>query len=129
MLKSSKLRYLMVGGLCAGAHNLIMIGGAAASMHYAVSTVASYVVVMLLGFALHTRFTFAVEPGRRALLRYAGATAINYPLWLVLMFILCDLLRLPMVLASPVGTVLFLVWNYAISHWAIVRPGQISSAK
>lgn len=127
--RSPKLRYLMVGGLCAGVHNLIMIAGAWAHLHYVASTAVSYVVVMLLGYWLHTHVTFSVQANRRAFWRYAGATAMNYPLWLVLMFVFCDLIGLPMIVASPLGTVLFLIWNYLISRWAILHSGQPQGVK
>lgn len=124
MLRSSKVRYLLVGGFCAGVHNAIMIAGEFTHLHYVVSTGLSYVVVVVLGFLLHAKFTFSVKPAPRSFLVYALGAAMNYPLWLVLMFLLTDLAKWPMLIASPVGTLLLLVWNYAMSRWAIARKGR-----
>ena len=120
-LGDRRVRYLIVGALCAAVHNGIMIGGAALSLHYALTSAISYTVVVLLGFALHTRFTFAEQPQLRAFAKYAGGMALNYPIWVVLMFLLNDLGRMPMLFASPVGTGLMLIWNFAVSRWAILR--------
>ncbi len=121
-MNQPRFRYLLVGGLCAAVHNAIMIGGAALGLHYVISTVASYVVVVVLGFLLHSHFTFSVGPELRSFLKYAAAMALNYPIWLVLMFLLNDRGGLPMAIASPVGTVLMLAWNFAVSRWAILKP-------
>ena len=122
MLSAPPVRYLLVGGLCAAVHNAIMIGGAALGVHYAVSSVASYLVVIVLGFLLHSHFTFSVGADLRSFVKYAAALSLNYPIWLVLMFLLNDRARLPMAIASPVGTVLMLAWNFAVSRWAILKP-------
>ena len=116
MLSDHKVRYLIVGGLCALVHNAIMIGGSALGLHYVISTVASYVVVVVLGFLLHSHFTFSVQAEWGSFMKYALAMSLNYPLWLVLMFLLCDQAHLPMLIASPLGTVLMLAWNFTISR-------------
>jgi putative flippase GtrA len=107
-----------------------MIVGAALSLHYALSSAISYTVVVLLGFALHTRFTFLEKPELRAFAKYAAGLAFNYPIWVVLMFLLNDIARIPMLFSSPIGTGLMLVWNFAVSRWAILRrPGSASTSE
>jgi len=98
-----------------------MIGGAAVGLHYAISSVASYLVVIVLGFLLHSHFTFSVGPDLRSFVKYAVALSLNYPLWLLLMFLLNDRGHLSMAIASPVGTVVMLAWNFAASRWAILK--------
>ena len=111
----------MVGGFCALTHNAIMIGGSALGLHYVATSAVSYAIVVVLGFGLHTRFTFSVRPEFPAFLKYAAGMALNYPIWIALMFLLYGVARLPMVAASPLGTVLLLAWNFAMSRWAILR--------
>jgi putative flippase GtrA len=128
VLNDRRLRYLLVGGLCALAHNAIMIGGAALRAHYVATSAVSFAIVVVLGFALHTRFTFSVRPELPAFLKYAAGMALNYPIWVALMFVLYGMARLPMVAASPLGTVLLLGWNFAMSRWAILRRLPLSKA-
>ena len=112
-------RYLLVGILCAGVHNAIVIGGAALGVHYAVSVTVSYCVVVVLGYLLHVHFTFDREPSLGSFGRYAVGMLANWPFTVALLFVFCDLLHLPMFIASPVVTVIMIVWNYAVSRWAI----------
>jgi putative flippase GtrA len=126
---SSKIRYLIVGALCAAVHNAIMIGGEALGLHFVASTAISYIVVVVLGFLLHAKFTFSVRPAARSFVGYALGAAMNYPLWLVLMYLLNDRLSWPMTVASPVGTLVLLVWNYGVSQWTILRHAQQQEIK
>jgi putative flippase GtrA len=114
-------RFLAVGLLCAVAHNAIMLGADRWHIHYAVSCAISYVIVVLLGFALHVRFTFQETPSFAAFWRYAISMAANYPITLALLFLMCDVAGLPVVIAAPVATVLMMAWNFVASRWAIVR--------
>ena len=117
-------RFLSVGLICALLHNAIVITASFWHIHYAIACVISYVVVVVLGFALHTRFTFKQPPTLAAFWRYSLGMAANYPLTLALLFVLCDLAGLAIVIASPVATVLLVVWNYLTSRWAIARKPQ-----
>jgi putative flippase GtrA len=114
-------RFLAVGLLCAVTHNAIMLGADRWHIHYAVSSAVSYAVVVLLGFALHVRFTFQQQPSLEAFWRYALSMAANYPFTLALLFILCDGAGLSVTIAAPVATVLMMAWNFLASRWAIVR--------
>ena len=117
------LRYLLVSAACAGLHLGVMIGGDRLGAHYAVSGLISYGLVVVAGYALHVRVTFAERPSRRGFSRYAAAMAANYPLTLLLMFLLCDVAGVPVPLAAPVVTALMTVWNYLASRWAVSGRG------
>ncbi len=114
-------RFVIVGLVCAAAHNAIMIAADWWHVHYAASLVLSYVVVVVLGFALHVRFTFGQQPSLNSFWRYALGMAANYPLTLALLFVMCDVAGWPVWFAAPVATVLMFAWNFAASRWAIVR--------
>lgn len=115
-----KLRYTFVGATCALVHNAVMIGGHFAGWHYVVSTVASYVIVVVLGYLLHTRFTFRAAGSWAGFVKYAVPMAGNFPASLALMFVLSDLIGLPVPVAAPVATVLLFIANYAVARWAIL---------
>jgi putative flippase GtrA len=109
-----------VGAACAVLHLLVMLGGDLLGLHYVASTLASYALVVVVGYALHVRVTFAQPAAAAAFARYALAMAANYPLSLLLMFALCEGAGAPVPLAAPVATVLLAVWNYGASRWAVV---------
>lgn len=113
-------RFLGVGLACALLHNAVMIGGDFAGWHYVVSTSISLVVVTVFGYLLHTRWTFpGATRGRETLVRYAMTVSANYPLSLAGMFILVDLIEVPVVAAAPAVTVALFVFNYTANRWAL----------
>ena len=114
-------RFVLVGLACAVLHNVIMIGLDRWNVHYALSSMVSFVVVVLFGYALHVRFTYGVAPGLASFWRYGVSMAANYPMTLALLFVMCDLAGWPVAIAAPVATVAMFAWNYVASRWAIVR--------
>jgi len=116
-----KLRYLLVGGICALMHNAIMIAGDLAGLHYVVSTIISFSIVTVTGYALHLKFTFRETAHRSSLGRYMLGMTVNFPVSLAGMFLLVDLLGLPVFIAAPLITAALVVWNFVTSRWAIVR--------
>ena len=119
-------RFVIVGLACAATHNAIVLSADHWHVHYIVSCVLSYVIVIVLGFLLHTRFTFAQVPTLAAFARYALSMAANYPVTLGLLFLMCDFAGWPVAIATPTATVLMLVWNFLASRWAIMRPPALA---
>ena len=119
-------RYLLVGLTCALLHNAIMIGCDRFGIHYVVSSLISYVAVVICGFALHSYFTFERRPTVRAFIRYGVSMAANFPASVALMFLFCDVAGLTVPIAAPLATVLLFVWNFAASRWAIVGAGKVT---
>lgn len=114
-------RYAIVGLACALLHNVIMIGLDRWHLHYALSALVSFAVVVLVGYALHVSYTFREQTSLASLWRYTVGMATNYPLNVALLFLMCDVAGLPMVIAAPAATVLLFGWNFLLSRWAIVR--------
>lgn len=112
-------RYAVVGVTCALLHNAIMIGCDLIGIHYVVSSLISYAIVVVVGFALHSYFTFVQNPSVKSFLRYAVSMAANYPASVALMFVFCDLMRLPVAVAAPLTTFVLFAWNFLSSRWAI----------
>lgn len=119
-LGSQGLRYLSVGATCAIVHNAVMIGGDLIGWHYVLSATVSYVIVVMLGYVLHTRFTFRARGSAAGFVKYAIPMAGNFPASIALMFVLCDLIGLAVPIAAPVATVLLFVANFAAARWAIL---------
>jgi putative flippase GtrA len=113
-------RFLGVGLACAVMHNVVMIVGDAAGLHYAASSVISLVVVTILGYQLHSRWTYAgAERSRASFGRYALAVSANFPLSLAGLFVLVDLLGVSTPIAAPVVTVVLLAFNFTANRWAL----------
>lgn len=115
-------RFAIVGLVCAATHTAIVLVADRWHLHYGLSCVISFFVVVILGFLLHARFTFAQVPTVAAFARYALSMAANYPFTLGLLFLMCDVAGWPVAIATPTATVLLMVWNVLASRWAIVKP-------
>lgn len=121
-------RFAIVGFVCAATHNAILLAADLWHVHYALSCVISYAVVVVLGFALHVRYTFQQPPTAASFWRYALSMAANYPITLALLFLMCDIIGWPVAIAAPTATVLLFACNFLASRWAIVRKPPASSA-
>lgn len=119
-------RYVIVGAVCALAHNAIMILGDWAGGHYLPMSAVSFLLVTPLGYWLHCCFTFVERLSFRGFLRFASGVAAGFPITLLVMAILCTGLELEVIIAAPIATVVLFIWNYVSAHWAILggrRPG------
>ena len=113
-------RALAVGLACALVHNAIMIAGDWVGLHYAVSLVFSFLIVVVLGYRLHSGWTFtAAVRGRSSFGRYAVVASANYPMSLLGMFVLVDLIGFSVPGASPLLTVLLFGMNFLVNRWAL----------
>lgn len=113
-------RFLGVGLACAVLHNVVMILGDVAGWHYVFSSVVSLFVVTLFGYQLHSRWTFpdAVR-GSTSFVRYAVTVSANYPLSLLGLFVLVDLMGISVPVASVTVTVILLAFNFTANRWAL----------
>lgn len=113
-------RFFSVGLACALLHNAIMIGGDWLGLHYAVSNVVSFALVVVFGYLLHSGWTFpdAVRD-HASFARYALSMVANLPLSLAGMFAFVDLAGLPVSVATPAVTVLLAAFNYFAGSWSL----------
>jgi putative flippase GtrA len=122
-------RFFSVGLLCALLHNAIMIGGDWLGLHYVASSFASFAIVVLLGYRLHSSWTF---PGAQrdgiSFARYTLTMALNLPLSLAGMFGLVDVAGLGVPLAAPAVTVMLAAFNFVGGRWAL-RAGRAQSRR
>jgi len=119
-------RFFSVGLLCALLHNVIMIGGDWLGLHYVASSLVSFAIVVLVGYLLHSAWTFpGAQRGATSFARYTLTMALNLPLSLAGMFVLVDLGGLGVPLAAPAVTVMLAAFNFAGGRWALrVRRAQ-----
>lgn len=120
-------RALAVGLTCALVHNAIMIAGDWIGLHYAVSLVFSFLIVVVIGYWLHSGWTFtAAVRSRSSFRRYAVVASANYPVSLAGMFVFVDLVGLSVPVASPIVTVLLFAMNFLGNRWALKAQGERS---
>jgi putative flippase GtrA len=112
-------RYLVVAAFCAGLHNAIMITLDYFGVHYGISLLVSAAVLIPTGFYLQSRFTFSVSGSWSAFWRYAAVMIVNTPLSFIFLWLLYDVMALPMIIAAPISTLVLLAWNYLASGWAV----------
>ncbi len=114
------IKFAIVAGVCALLHNLIVITSDGLGIHYVLSNVVSYAACVSLGYGLHASWTYSQPASLSAFGRYAVPMLANYPASVALLFLLCDLARLPMIIAAPLATVTMFVWNFVMTRWALI---------
>jgi putative flippase GtrA len=120
-------RYLVIGAVCALAHNLVMIVGDWLGAHYLALMLVSFGLVTPMAYWLHTAFTFDAPRTLRSFSRFAAGVATGFPLSLLLTALLFSGLGAPMIIAAPVTTVLLVFWNYCSARWAIVKGTRLKA--
>jgi putative flippase GtrA len=122
-------RFFSVGLLCALLHNAIMIGADWLGLHYVASSFVSFAIVVLVGYWLHSSWTFpGARRGAMSFARYALTMALNLPLSLAGMFVLVDLAGVGVPLAVPAVTVMLAAFNFVGGRWAL-RAGRAHSRR
>ena len=117
-------RYTIIGGICAVLNNILIIGGAFFGVNYVVMSFIAFPLVTTFAYLMHTKFTFKEPRSVYGLLRFSSGVAMGFPLFIVLMAAFCSGLRMPVVVAAPLSTVLLYVWNFALAHWTIRHRDQ-----
>ena len=104
--------------LCAGINNAILIIGDAYNLPYAVLLVVCYGVSASVGYAYHSRVTFDYPMTWRAFANFVGGIWLGFPVSLLLLAGLSDLLGLSMWLAAPAMTVAMVAYHYLVARVA-----------
>ena len=120
-------RFVVVGGLCAALNNVAVIFLVRHGFGGVTASVIAFGPVLLVGYALHSMFTFGTQPTRVTFGRYTLAMLSNFPVWAALLYVFCDVLRISVALVAPAATVLIFLWNYASSRWAFVPRGATNA--
>jgi putative flippase GtrA len=122
-------RFVFVGAACATLNNILVIGLAGFGIHYFFSTALAFVPVLCVGYAVHTNFTFRSFASWPSFIRYTLAMLMNYPIWIIGLYVLCDLFGVSISRAAPTTTALVFSWNLVSTRWALLAPSRSISGK
>jgi putative flippase GtrA len=117
-------RFVFAGAACAAMNNILVIGLAGFGIHYFFSTAIAFVPVLCVGYGVHTNFTFHSSASWPSFIRYTLAMLMNYPIWLIGLYVLCDLFGVSISLAAPTTTALVFSWNFISTRWALLAPSR-----
>jgi putative flippase GtrA len=113
-------RFTVVGGLCAVLSNVTVIVLARHGLGSILASVIAFGPVLLIGYALHSSFTFGTQPSKLSFVRYTLAMLANFPLWAASLGLFSDLLKFPVAIVAPATTGLLFLWNYVSARWAFL---------
>ena len=113
-------RFVMVSGLCALLSNILVIALGHYGCGYVTASLLAFGPVLLVGYVLHTTLTFEIRASYSSFFKYALAMALNFPLWIVGLFVFCDILKVAVAIAAPATTVLVFLFNYLSVRRALV---------
>lgn len=121
VFNAERRRYLVIGGSCALLNNALLIGGDALGLHYAVTIVAAFILVLPISYIFHARWTFFAPISLPALWRYvlgslSGLGLASFTIWL-----LNVMLGIPMWLAAPLATAKMVIYNFLMTRWSVRR--------
>lgn len=114
-----RTKYLIVAGLCAALHYVVIVGLHALGAHYVVSSFISFGLTGVVGYVLHSRWTFPGPPMPHAFWRYLTGMAANLPLSILTLFLLRDAIGFSFQIAVPLSMSAMIVINFVLARWAI----------
>lgn len=120
-------RYVAVGSLCALLSNAAVILLVRHGFRGVVASLLAFPPILLVGYALHSIFTFGAPATRVTFGRYALAVATNFPAFAVLLFIFCDVLKVPVGVVAPAATALIFLWSYVAARWALLPAARTAN--
>jgi putative flippase GtrA len=115
-------RFVLVSGVCALLSNVLVISFAQVGLGYIAASLLAFGPVLLVGYALHSLVTFGTPVSQLSFIRYTLAMAANFPLWIGLLFVFCDVFKVAVAIAAPATTLLIFLWNYLSAKWAFLSP-------
>lgn len=119
MSVGSSVRYGMVAAFCLVLNNAVIIAADASGLGTAAAVLLSFAIVLTSGYLLHCGFTFREAPTWMRFRKYSAGMAFNIPLAFTLIWILHDVTKFRMIVASPLTSAIMVLANYALSRWAI----------
>ena len=119
--RKQSARYLVSGGLCAIANNILLITGARAGMGTFELSLLSFATIGTAGYFAHALFTFRQSLAWRGYGRFMTGVAFGIPVAYAVLTLLRDLLGVPMLIAAPTATVILLAYNFLSARLAILR--------
>jgi putative flippase GtrA len=115
-------RFGAVSALCSGLNILVLTLGDQAGLHYALSILISFAICVVVGYVAHARFSFDQNFTKTSFIRYVAAMLMNIPVSLIAVWLLHDMLHMPILIAATLATLITILYNYISSQWAIAAP-------
>ena len=84
----------------------------------------SFVITVIIGYILHSTFTFKQPLSLHAFGRYALGMLLNIPLAYVTTWFWYHWLEFPMPAAAPLASLCMIALNFLLSRWAINTSGR-----
>lgn len=112
-------RYTLVGLICVGLNNIILIGGDAIGLHYSVLAVICFLFVGGLAYVTHADFTFVTKRSWTGYFRFLGTQTLGLLLTIVILFVLSDQLMLSVWIAAPAVTIIMFAYQFITTRWAV----------
>ncbi len=113
-------RYTLVGLVCVGLNNIILIAGDQMGFHYAVLTLVCFILVGAIGYAAHASFTFEASWSVGGYTRYLMAQGMGLAITLLLLFLMVEKAGWPMWVCAPVVTILMFFYHFVSTRWAVL---------
>lgn len=114
-------RYLLVGAVCALFNNIILIGGDAAGLHYSLSILLTFALVLPASYFAHAWWTFGAPASWPAFGRFIAGSMSSLLVASFAVWLFRGLFDLPMLIAAPLATVAMTAYNYLVAKWAVTR--------
>lgn len=122
IVNATILKFLSVGGLCAGLSLIMMyLLTSRAGINYLIATVITIVVTNFIGFALNKFYTFKTHQKLfwREMWKYYSVMLSSYMINIMLMYLLVDFINIWYIYASMILIVLLTPYNYLLHrHWS-----------
>lgn len=118
-------RYLVVGGACAVANNLVLIASDQAGLHYGLSILLCFVLVTPFSYFLHAWWTFDVPRSWIGFVRFVIGQLSGLLMASITIIVLKAGIGLPMIVTAPLATVIMMLYNFFVARFAL-RYGQTS---
>jgi putative flippase GtrA len=119
-------RYALVGAGFALLNMAMIIALNGIGIHYAIAILIAGATLVPISYWPHIKFTYQVSPSIGSFVRYVGAQLMNTPIVLAGMFVLTDMLGIPVAISTPTLILAIFAYNLHSSYWAIVlnRPAK-----
>ena len=115
------VRYSVVSGICLGLGTTLIPLLSWWGLHYALATLVAFFLNVIVGFFLHSYWTFDVERNYCSLVRYISTVALNLPLTVIIIGISHDIMGLSVAASTVISASVLLIWNFIAVRWAVYR--------
>jgi len=120
-------RYSVTSGICLLLGMTLIPLFTMWGLHYALATCVAFCIVCVIGFVLHSFWTFGVQSNFVAFLRYVSTMALNLPLTIVLIAVGHDLADLSVAMSTVIASAVLFFWNYLSVRWAVSHGSRRST--